>query len=36
LVKDQPIESLDWRHARLVAIVTDRSVPEVMGTVRNL
>jgi hypothetical protein len=36
LVKDQPIESLDRREAKLVAIATDRSVPEVMGTVQYL
>jgi hypothetical protein len=28
--QDQPIESLDWRQAKLVAIVTDGSVPELM------
>ena len=32
----QPIELLDWRQAKLVAIVTDRSVPEVMGPVQYL
>src|SRR5271157_3253300 len=36
LDEDQPIESLDWRQAKLVAIVTDRSVPEVMGPVQYL
>ncbi len=36
LDEDQPIESLDWRQARLVAIMTDRSVPEVMGPVQYL
>ena len=36
LDEDQPIESLDWRQAKLVAIITDRSVPEVMGPVQFL
>ena len=36
LDEDQPIESLDWRQAKLVAIVTDRSVPKVMGPVQYL
>jgi hypothetical protein len=36
LDEDQPIESLDWRRAKLVAIITDRSVPEVMGPVQYL
>ena len=36
LDEDQPIESLDWRQAKLVGIITDRSVPEVMGPVQYL
>jgi len=36
LDEDQPINSLDWRRAKLAAIVTDRSVPEVMGPVQYL
>ncbi len=31
LDEDEPIESLDWRQTKLVAIITDGSVPEVMG-----
>jgi hypothetical protein len=36
LDEDQPIESLDWRRAKLAAIITDRSLPEVMGPVQYL
>jgi hypothetical protein len=36
LDEDQPIESLDWRQAKLAAIITDRSDPEVMGAVQYL
>jgi hypothetical protein len=36
LDEGEPIESLDWRKAKLVAIVTDRSDPEVMGPVQYL
>ena len=36
LDEDQPIESLDWRQAKLVGIITDRSVPKVMGPVQYL
>ena len=36
LDENQPIESLDWRQAKLAAIITDRSVPEVMGPVQYL
>src|SRR5262249_13249265 len=36
LDEDQPIESLDWRQAKLAAIVTDRSLPQEMGTVQYL
>lgn len=36
LDEDQAIEALDWRRARLAAIITDRSVPEVMGSVQYL
>lgn len=36
LDEDQPIESLDWHHSKLVAIITDRSDPEVMGQVQYL
>ena len=36
LDEDQPIESLDWRQAKLVGIITDRSLPEVMGPVQYL
>jgi hypothetical protein len=36
LDEDQPIDALDWRRAKLAAIITDRSVPEVMGLVQYL
>jgi hypothetical protein len=36
LDEGQPIDSLDWRQAKLVAITTDRSVPKVMGPVQYL
>jgi hypothetical protein len=36
LDEGQSIESLDWRRAKLAAIITDRSVPEVMGPVQYL
>jgi len=36
LDEGQPIGSLDWRNAKLVAIVTDRSLPEVMGPIQYL
>ena len=36
LDEDQPIESLDWRRAKLAAIITDRSIPEVVGSVQFL
>ncbi len=36
LDEDQPIEALNWRRAKLAAIVTDRSLPEVMGPVQYL
>jgi hypothetical protein len=36
LDEDQPIESLDWRQAKLVAIVTDRSDPDGIGPVQYL
>ena len=36
LDEDQTIESLDWRQAKLVAIITDRSVPDEMGPVQYL
>ena len=36
LDEDQPIASLDWRHAKLAAVITDRSPPEVMGPAQYL
>jgi hypothetical protein len=36
LDEGQPIDALDWRRAKLVAIVTDRSVPDIMGPVQYL
>jgi hypothetical protein len=36
LDEDHPIEALDWRWAKLAAIVTDRSIPEEMGPVQYL
>jgi hypothetical protein len=36
LDEGQTIQSLDWRKAKLVAIIPDRSVPEVMGPVQYL
>jgi hypothetical protein len=36
LDEGQPVDALDWRRAKLVAIVTDRSVPEVMGPIQYL
>jgi len=36
LDEGQPIESLDWRQVKLVAIVTDRYVPESVGSLQYL
>jgi len=36
LDEGEPIQSLNWRQGRLVAIITDRSDPEVMGPVQYL
>jgi hypothetical protein len=36
LNEGQPIESLNWREAKLAAIITDRSDPDVMGPVQYL
>ena len=36
LDENEPIQSLDWRKAKLVAIETDRSLPEVMGPIQYL
>jgi hypothetical protein len=36
LDEEQPVESLDWRQAKLVAIVTDRSDPGATGPVQYL
>jgi hypothetical protein len=36
LDENQAIDTLDWRHSKLAAIITDRSDPEVMGPVQYL